>query len=301
MNDTIAIVVTYNRKKMLAECLSHLFSLQGASADILVVDNASTDGTRESISEFIDNGSILYVNTGENLGGAGGFQYGMNEAIKHNYKYLWLMDDDTFPSPDSLKELLEVDRSLNGKYGFLSSIARWKDGSLCNMNIQKTSIKNKIDDFSGSTTPIIMATFVSFFVKADIVKEVGLPIKEFFIWSDDLEYSRRISMKYPSYTANKSIVVHNMASNDKVGIEKESSDRLWRYSYLYRNEVYVYSREGIKGKWYLFLRVHLHMLRVLLKAKEGRSEKLKVIWKSYHSGKKFNPPIRFPGDGLTIG
>ena len=298
MNDTIAIVVTYNRKDMLLGCVEHLLQLNEIHADILVVDNASTDGTKEALVPFIADNKVIYVNTGKNLGGAGGFQFGMNEAMKLNYKYLWLMDDDTYPSPDSLKELFAADRSLNGEYGFLSSIAKWKDGNLCNMNIQKTSIKEKIEDYSGITTPVIMATFVSFFVKADIVKEFGLPIKEFFIWSDDLEYSRRISRKYPCYTANQSLVLHNMASNEKVGIEKESSDRLWRYSYLYRNEVYVYRREGIKGRWYLFLRVHLHLMRVLLKAKEGRAEKLKVIWKAYHSGKKFDPPIHFPGEDL---
>ena len=298
MNEVVAIVVTYNRRQLLLNCIDHLRRLEGASVDILVIDNASTDGTKEAIDPFINEETVIYVNTGSNLGGAGGFQYGVNEAMKRNYKYLWLMDDDTYQTPSSLSELLKADQALEGDYGFLSGIANWTDGSLCNMNIQKVSLKEKISDYSQQTTPVIMATFVSFFIKSDTVKEFGLPIKEFFIWSDDLEYSRRISLKYPCYTANRSIAIHNMASNDKVGIEQESKDRLWRYKYLYRNEVYVYRREGIRGRAYLLLRVLLHSFRVIRKSKGFRKEKLKVIWESYHAGRKFNPPIRFYGDSL---
>ena len=293
MNDIVAIVVTYNRKEMLLKCIEHLLQLQSAKCDILIIDNASTDGTNEALNNLIDSNSIIYCNTGSNLGGAGGFQFGMIEALKRGYKYLWLMDDDVFPEPDSLYELLKADRELDGKYGFLSGIARWTDGSPCKMNIQKTGLKKAIEDYSSPTVPVIMATFVSFFVRSDIVLEVGLPIKEFFIWADDLEYSRRISLKYPCYAVNRSNVIHNMKSNDKVGIEHEHPDRLWRYKYLYRNEVYLYRREGLKARLYMFLRVVLHLTRVLFKAKESKKEKLKVIVSSYHEGSSFKPDIEY--------
>lgn len=293
MNNVVAIVVTYNRKEMLLKCIEHLLQLQSAKCNILIIDNASTDGTNEALKNLIDSNSIIYCNTGSNLGGAGGFQFGMIEALKRGYKYLWLMDDDVFPEPDSLDELLNADRELDGKYGFLSGIARWTDGSPCKMNIQKTGLKKVIEDYSSPTVPVIMATFVSFFVKAETVLEVGLPIKEFFIWADDLEYSRRISLKYPCYAVNRSNVIHNMKSNDKVGIEHEHPDRLWRYKYLYRNEVYLYRREGIKARFYMFLRVILHLTRVLFKAKESKKEKLKVILSSYHDGSSFRPDIEY--------
>lgn len=293
MNDTVAIVVTYNRKEMLLKCIEHLFSLQNVKADILIIDNASTDGTFSSLQQFIDSNTILYCNTGSNLGGAGGFQYGMIEALKRGYKYLWLMDDDVYPSPDSLEALLSADQILAGHYGFLSGVALWTDGSPCRMNIQKTGLKKTITDYHSPLVPVIMATFVSFFVKAETVNEVGLPIKEFFIWADDLEYSRRISRKYPCYVVNGSSVVHNMKSNNKVGIEHEHANRLWRYNYLYRNEVYIYRREGIIARLYMFLRVVLHMSRVLFKAKESKLEKLRLIVDSYRTGSSFNPEIEY--------
>ena len=293
MNEVAAIVVTYNRKELLLGCIEHLSALKNAKADILIIDNASTDGTREALGSLIDSQAIIYCNTGANLGGAGGFQYGMKEALRRGYKYLWLMDDDVYPEPESLEALLSADRELKGQYGFLSGIARWTDGSPCKMNIQKTGLKKTIEDYTSPTVPVIMATFVSFFVKAETVMEVGLPIKEFFIWADDFEYSRRISLKYPCYVVNGSIVVHNMKSNNKVGIEHEHADRLWRYKYLYRNEVYIYRREGVKARFYMFLRVILHLIRVLFKAKESKKEKLRVILGSYHDGSSFNPAIEY--------
>ena len=296
VKDVVAIVVTYNRKAMLLECVEHLLQQQNAHADILVVDNASTDGTAEALQELINDSKVFYCNTGANLGGAGGFQFGVIEAIRRGYKYLWLMDDDVNPAADCLEALLRADKELNGQYGFLSSVAKWRDGSVCRMNIQKTALNKKIEDYSSPIVPVIMATFVSFFFKAETAIQFGLPIKEFFIWADDLEYSRRISLKMPCYVVTDSLVLHNMASNNKVGIESESDDRLWRYEYLYRNEVYLYSREGIRAKLYLFLRVILHITRVIFKARESKRKKISVIFGSYRKGFKFKPEIEFYSD-----
>lgn len=292
MQKVAAVVVTYNRKKLLCECLERLMK-QEYPCDILVIDNASTDGTKESIDNFIQTGKIQYYNTGSNLGGAGGFNFGMRLAVENGYEYVWIMDDDTYAEADALYQLMEADQKLQGNYGFLSGVAYWTDGTLCNMNRQRISLRKKAEDFSSAVSPIIMATFVSFFVKSSVIREMGLPIKEFFIWADDLEYSRRISKKYPCYLVPDSKVIHCMGSNQKVGIEQESKDRLWRYQYLYRNEVYVFRREGLKGWFYLFARVGCHVAKILIKAKSDRTEKLKTIISSFISGFKFYPAIEY--------
>lgn len=295
MNQVAAVVVTFNRKELLTQCIERLLA-QSMPCDVLVIDNASTDGTKEYIASYINDGKLMYHNTGKNLGGAGGFKVGMELAVNRGYSYVWIMDDDTFTAPDTLAVLMETGKELGGGYGFLSSAAYWTDGSLCNMNRQKVSIRQKVEDYQSQAVPIIMATFVSFFVKADTVRKFGLPIKEFFIWADDLEYSRRISRELPCYLVPASKVEHRMGSNQKVGIEQEASDRLWRYEYLYRNEVYVYRREGLKGYLYLFTRVVLHLLRVLLKAKTAKGTKLKVVCSSFLQGFRFHPEVEFVGE-----
>lgn len=291
-HDVVAVVVTYNRKDLLSVCLDKLLR-QSVNCDILVVDNGSTDGTKDRIIDLIENGSVIYKNTGKNLGGAGGFNYGLKQAVKAGYKFAWIMDDDTFPFEDSLELLLKASKELDENFGYLSSVALWTDGSLCNMNHQRVTPYKKIDHIPVRLLPIVMATFVSFFLSIDVIKKIGLPISDFFIWADDLEYSRRISMKYPCYLVPDSRVEHHMASNNKVGIEAESEDRLWRYKYLYRNEVYVFRREGIKGYLYLLLRFCLHNFRIIIKANECKKQKLKVIWLSFIEGFKFKPGIEY--------
>ena len=293
MNAVAALVVTYNRKDMLAACLRKLREQEGAACDILVVDNASTDGTEDMVRETFSAPEIRYFNTGANLGGAGGFSFGMRKAVELGYPYIWAMDDDTYAEPDALKALLDADRTLDGNYGFLSGLALWTDGTICNMNRQHTSLRGRLTGEEQCLTPVIMATFVSFFVKAETVQAFGLPIRDFVIWSDDLEFSRRISQKLPCYVVPESRVIHAMTGNQKVGIEHDTPDRLWRYEKMYRNEVYVYRREGFPGLLFLFLRVNLHRVRVLLHAGRGKREKLRVIGRSFRSGFHFHPPIEY--------
>ena len=291
MNSVVAVVVTYNRKKMLLRCIQALM-VQEYPCDIILVDNGSNDGTRDYIREYMSNSSICYYNTGENLGGSGGFRVGIELAVQKGYDYVWIMDDDTLPCPDALAELIKADRCLNGRYGFLSGVAYWTDGNLCNMNVQRIGLHKKVKNYD-TISPIIMATFVSFFVKAEIIKQVGLPIKEFFIWADDLEYSRRISRLQSCYMVPSSKVIHCMTDNGKVGIVEENADRLWRYNYLYRNEFFVFKREGCKGYLYMLGRVTIHLYRILLYAKAGRIKKIKTVCKSFWKGFSFCPKIEY--------
>ena len=197
MNKIVALVVTYNRKNMLKENIEALLNQKYNKFDILIVDNASTDGTEELVKSF-KNEKIIYKNTGANLGGAGGFNYGMKEAYKIGCDFMWIMDDDTIPCKDALKELIGSDEILEGKYGFLSSVALWKDDSQCKMNIQKISKNWYVDSryLKSGLLRTYYATFVSMLIRTDTIVKVGLPIKDFFIWGDDIEYTNRISKKY---------------------------------------------------------------------------------------------------------
>ena len=74
-----AVVVTYNRLPLLRQCLAALAAQTAQDLTIFLVDNASTDGTAEAVAEMaLPN--LVYRNTGKNLGGAGGFAYGVREA-----------------------------------------------------------------------------------------------------------------------------------------------------------------------------------------------------------------------------
>ncbi|MEF2559483.1 MAG: glycosyltransferase family 2 protein [Eggerthellaceae bacterium] len=300
MPSIAAVVVTYNRKDLLLECLSCLqaqdFSnapQQNATLDILVIDNASTDNTHEALQFLIEDKAIRYYNTGSNLGGAGGFNYGMRKAVELGYDYVWVMDDDCMPHDDTLFEFLNADAELQGNYGYLSSVCRWIDGSICTMNTQRHPLTKNVTDFSPKIQPITLASFVSLFVPSRIIKELGLPIKDFFIWSDDWEFTRRISRKYPCYLAGKSVVTHKSKSNGVGNIALDSEEKIGRYRLAYRNDIVFYRREGLKGYGYIFVRGLYHAFLVLTKAKSKKGQRLKTILRGNLEGLRFHPDIEY--------
>ena len=288
--EVIAVVVSYNRKELLKECVTALLKQKYNNLKIMIIDNASTDGTYNFISELIDNERILYLNTGSNLGGAGGFNYGIKQTVKTGCDYVWVMDDDCIVQPNSLSALLNFADKINNDFGFLSSVVKWKDDSICNMNIQRTSISKKVKDFTFSQK-IRLASFVSMFIKREVIEDVGLPIKDFFIWGDDWEYSNRISKRYNCYLVSDSTVTHKSNQNMGVDISKDAIDRLDRYKYAYRNECYFYRKNGIKGILYLFLKICLHTLKVVFKSKGKKLMRLRIIYKNTFKGFRFNPII----------
>ena len=73
-NKIVAVVVTYNRKDMLKECITALLNQTYHDLDIMVIDNCSTDGTINLVKNINDS-RVIYINTGENIGGDGGFQF----------------------------------------------------------------------------------------------------------------------------------------------------------------------------------------------------------------------------------
>ena len=289
-----AVIVTYNRKALLLDCIEHVLGQEGAACDILVIDNHSTDGTGDALRPYVDTGRVVYIDTGSNLGGAGGFSLGIRRAAEQGYDRIWVMDDDCMPEKDALYALLRAERDLGGNYGFLSSRVLWKDGTLCDMNLQRETLTRDLKGFDRRLQPVVMASFVSLFLKRETVMELGLPIKEFFIWTDDWEYTRRISRRYPCYAVADSTVVHLSKSNIGANIADESAERLDRFDYLYRNDVYLYRREGLRGFAYEAVRLSGHCLRVLLRAKDHKKERLQKIIGGTRKGLSFHPPIEMP-------
>lgn len=293
-NDVCAVVVTYNRLEKLKKCIDNIVH-QDYSCDVIVVDNNSTDGTENYIQTVYGNSDVVcYLNTGINLGGAGGFEYGIKAACKRGYKYLWIMDDDTWPSNNALSKLLEVDKKLNGEWGFLSSVAYWTGGGICKANIQKKSVFRFAggDDYKRSYTRVQFASFVSLLIKVSVVYDIGLPIGEYFIWTDDYEYTGRISNKYNGYMVPGSIVEHAMTIHSKANISKDSIDRIDRYRYLYRNDVHCYKQQGIAGWLYILLKNIYMAISVVIRSQEKRM-RLKVIVCGFFEGCKFRPSVNF--------
>ncbi len=320
-----AVVVTYNRKALLAECLSALQQQEGASCDILVVNNASTDGTEAMLAAQFPDVQVLTLE--KNSGGAGGFCAGMKQAVEAGYDRIWIMDDDTIPTPGALAALVQTDQQLteaaclehpefdpdkDAAFGFLSSTVEWSDGSLCKMNRQTlkkgaaeinkgTAEANKgaaetnkgAAETGNSLLPIAAATFVSLYFPAAVVRKMGLPIADYFIWGDDKEYTLRLSDRYPCWWDKSSTVLHKTANNEGSSIFADDASRVDRYFYAYRNDLTTAKRRGIADVCIYLAGFALNFLRVILYGSPQKGKRLSVMLKGFFAGITFAPKISF--------
>ncbi len=138
-----AVVVTYNRKERLGECLDSLLGQSHPLDGLYLIDNHSTDGTYDyllgrklitPVERSDENPAetlcgvprpdvsdrrldVHYVRMPENTGGAGGFHEGMRRAVARGFDWLWLMDDDLLASPEALEMLVRKKDELETRRG----------------------------------------------------------------------------------------------------------------------------------------------------------------------------------------
>ena len=204
-----AVVVTYNRKKLLMECLNAILRQSYPVSDIVIIDNASTDGTEVElkINGFFDDSRIHYFLLENNIGGAGGFYEGIRKVGTYSADWIWIMDDDTIPMEDCLIELLNGNKLISNdlknqrKISFLASAIYGLHNEYMNLPM----ISHKLADngyeywyqfLKDGMVNISSATFVSILINMKAIKKCGYPCKEYFIWGDDWEYTRRLTKYY---------------------------------------------------------------------------------------------------------
>lgn len=298
------VIVTYNRLELLKEALAALELQSYPIQKIIVVDNCSTDETPAFLAEKAKDNRYVIERLKENVGGSGGFSHGMKVAVLHHCDYIWLMDDDTIPSPAALERLVEA-TTLEPEIGFVCSRVNWTDGEPHVMNKaggliysdkeKKNPARKCIGDVSGVYCSL--CSFVSVLVNTQAVIRLGLPVKEFFIWCDDIEYTLRISdAGYPCFYVEKSVVCHKTASNYAPSIEKAPVSMAWRFYYQARNRCYIKRQKGGNKLLFYFsvwnmYRVYKH--RISRRPKEERKEFLEAVRKGCRDGLTFYPPIEY--------
>lgn len=286
-----AVVVTYNRKELLRECIDAILAQTILVEKLILIDNNSTDGTHEFLKEhhYFENEIIEYKKLPENIGGAGGFYEGMKLARNYSPDWIWIMDDDTIPTETCLEELLKAKKLIKGKISFLASAVRGMNGEA--MNVPKLTRKqfSKYTDWyrylNYGIVQIVKATFVSLLINTKATQKCGLPWKEFFLWGDDSEYTQRIIRDYgPAYMVGKSLAIHKRVGADELSIVKEENkNRIKLYFYYYRNNLIgFWEYENVLYRFLCMGKLAYDWVGVLLKGKY-KIAKSQVIFKALFS------------------
>lgn len=196
----LAVVVTHNRCALLSRCLDFLARQTTPPEQILVINNASSDGT----VELLEQRRIPFV-TQENLGSAGGWHRGIQHALDHNFDAVWLMDDDGYPAPDSLAKLRSV---LQPEVACASSVVVCENDAatfvfpfpkLNSANLpvllgypRKIATLSALREFAVDGQYPFAHFFNGALLSIDAVKRVGNVDCGFFMFGDEVDYFFRM-------------------------------------------------------------------------------------------------------------
>lgn len=207
-----AVVVIYNRFELLKECVRALKNQTYKLDEIIVVNNGSTDGTNDWLNKQKE---IIVINQ-ENLGSAGGQYSGIKYAYESGCDWIWSLDVDVIPNKNALEKFLSSKELSDKNLGFLSSVIYYKDGNLAFINIPYLDNEFNIvyNYIKGKSLPIITASFGSVLFSRKAIAKSGLPIKDFFIWGDDAEYTLRIIKNgFNGFLIKESKAIHYAPNN----------------------------------------------------------------------------------------
>ena len=242
----VAVVITWNRRDLLREALSAVGYQTHPPAAVVIVDNASTDGTTQMLrSDYAGQEGLELVYLTENTGGAGGFAVGIERALTFEPDLVWLLDDDTVPTPGAAQALVEAWTTVRDSDGHrpsvLASKVVWTDGRLHPMNTSRTkagaSKEERRAAGAAGCTPIRSASFVSVMCDAQVIAERGLPIADYFLWNDDFEYTTRLIRDRSGLHCPASVVVHKTKVFGGTDVDPGE-----RFFYEVRNKTWVFTR-----------------------------------------------------------
>lgn len=291
-----AVVVTFNRKELLLECINAILEQSYRVDKILIIDNASTDGSEKYLKEYgvLNRGNIEYRTLAQNVGGAGGFYEGIKQAYEQGSDWLWIMDDDTIPTISALESLINAVASLNKDNIYpllLSSRINWTDGDPHPMNFPQIKRKEWKENYLAIRHRLIRlrsTSFVSVLINRKSVEKYGLPIKEYFIWNDDVEYTGRILKENEGYLVPDSIVIHK--TKTKYSAISNSSDRFY---FEIRNKLWMILKSDAWSRYerLRFLAILLNNIKNFIKENRFSFKSLKITIKGVLVG-ILNSPMR---------
>ncbi|MBF0457361.1 MAG: glycosyltransferase [Nitrospirae bacterium] len=316
-----AVVVTYNRKALLCECLSALMRQTKRLDAIWLIDNSSPDDTAaelmrqgfidtlppeaitapyEIIKKHEESGTVLhYLRMDTNTGGTGGYYEGIRRAYESGFHWIWTMDDDVEPKLHALETLL----SYSNMGECIQPSRVYTDGQVFQDNKYIDLSTGKQKSLKGAVfakhQTFSMKNFVSFeglLISRNIIKEIGYPDRRFYCWCDDFAYGLMASLYTNIVMVKEGLIIKKIKpGGGKVFLGRKSlrlrDNELY---YMVRNQFIIF--EYLKKLGTLSSFAYISLFATVLRLAVGtivyeRSPgKLLLLFKGFIDGllKKYN-------------
>lgn len=251
------IMLTWKSYEVTRECLASLRSVRYPNFEIVLVDNASGDGSAEKlVQEFPE---LALIQNETNLGFPAGNNVAIRQVLERGTDYLLLLNNDTIVAPDFLTELVRVAETdpkiamVNPKIYYFEPADRiwcaggahkpwWSFARMRGVNQRDVGKYNRTEEVS-------FITGCACLVKASVVRQIGLLDEIFFLGFEDLDWSvRALKAGFKAYYAPSSVIWHKASYDTKKNLGKPVKD-----FYSTRNSI-LFARKHLQiSHWPLFL------------------------------------------------
>lgn len=284
-----AVIPTSNRRELLRETLQALRAQDRPLDHVLVIDNASTDGTAEMIAADFPEAECVRLE--ENTGSAGGFRAGLRHAHDAGHDWMWILDNDSVPRADALGQLFRAGDRLDGLPAPVLLLSRvlWTDGRLHPMNLPGPRTE-PADGFLQATrngiVPLRTCAFAGMLVHRSGIDRVGLPLAEYFTWCDDTEFSARLLRHQAGYYVYDSVLIHKTAQPYTA-----ASSSGPRFYYAARNGVWLVRGGSLLPKERVLFTLSVgNTIVQFLRANRLRPGAVGIVARGVRDGMRRRPP-----------
>ena len=250
-----AVVVTFNRRQLLAKTLDALLNGTRSPDRIFIYDNASTDETPEYLEEkgFLAEKKITYIRAKENLGSATGNAKAIKAAYQAGFDWVWVFDDDLLPDHRAL-EFLVKDSKIDDTHCFASvdlnekdtTELAWYNDVIVNGEIVRAKKYTDLGKENVVESHLGIG-YLGLFLPRRIIRKVGYPDERLFIWADDVDYMNRIKRAgFRQFFVRRSLTYHPKAPYTlfkflwkDVYITMAAP---WKEYYAIRNSIYIWGK-----------------------------------------------------------
>ncbi|MEX0610404.1 MAG: glycosyltransferase family 2 protein [Balneolaceae bacterium] len=203
------IILNWNNYEDSYRCIESVQKVNYANYKIVLVDNASTDSSCHKLK--LDFPEVLIIENEINLGYSGGNNKGIELALVEKAQFIWVLNNDTTVSKNTLKELL-------------STMKKDKDSGIAGCKILNTEPLNEVQVYGGGRVNYFLGTQksltkkslglnyisgTSLFMKSEVVGKVGKLDEDFFMYWEDVEFSHRVKANNYNLTVASSAIIYH--------------------------------------------------------------------------------------------
>jgi len=273
-----SLTVAHNGEDFLGSHVDALLEQSHPLDEIIIVNNASTDGTLRLLSQHYP--QVTLLNLPSNLGVGGGYAAGLEYALrKKQYDWIWFFDQDSIPKQDALERLMEAIDSLGEKSSELGIAAPLSVHSKTQRHYCGLLWRNgwrRMPEYAMTDIALVDAVISSgSLIRRTVIEKAGPPRADFFIDYIDLEHCLRMRRcGYKIAVVRRSMLEHALGDPKIVkmpGITRVWADHVpWREYYKARNEVFTIWNfyPSWQSKLSVVRRFTRHALGILLFGKE---------------------------------